>query len=246
VAEVGEEHAKALVAERDRNGPFLGLPELVQRTELPERAFESLVAGGVCDCFGDSRRTLLWELGLVPRSESVPRSGGEERHLALPLEPTVETPALREQTPWERMLADYRATRVSVGLHPMTLLRPHLAPRVLSSVQLSETPNGRRITTAGMTVARQRPATAKGVVFMLLEDEHGTFNLVVPPPIYERYRAVVRGEPLVLVHGRLERLGRNQNVVVERLETLGPLARRVSEVEEVGSRLPEAHSFGHR
>jgi error-prone DNA polymerase len=246
VTSVGEEHAKALVAERDRGGPFTSIAELVQRTELPERALESLVAGGACECFGISRRTLLWELGLVPRSESVPGSGGEERQLALPLDPTVDTPELREQTPWELMLADYRATRISVGLHPLTLLRPHLSPRVLSSVQLGEAPNGRRVTTAGMTVARQRPATANGVVFMLLEDEHGTFNLVVPPQVYERCRAVVRGEPLVLVHGRLERVGRNQNVVVERLETLGPLARRVSEEAEVGSRLPGAHSFGRR
>ena len=246
MAEVGEEQAQALVAERDRNGPYADLRELVQRSGLRERALESLVSGGACECFGASRRTLLWELGLVPRAESVPGSGGEEKQLALPLDPTVETPDLPEQTAWERMLADYRATRVSVGVHPMTLLRPHLSTRVLSSVRLAEAPHGRRVTTAGMTVARQRPATANGVVFMLLEDEHGTFNLVVPPPVYERYRAVVRGEPLVLVHGRLERLGRNQNVVVERLETLGPLARRVSEEAEVGSSLPGAHSFGRR
>jgi error-prone DNA polymerase len=246
MAEVGEEQAQALVAERDRNGPYASLRELVQRSGLRERALESLVAGGACECFGDSRRALLWELGLVPRAETVPGSGGEEQQLALPLDPTVETPDLPEQTAWERMLADYRATRVSIGLHPMTLLRPHLSARVLSSVQLAEAPHGRRVTTAGMTVARQRPSTANGVVFMLLEDEHGTFNLVVPPPVYERHRAVVRGEPLVLVHGRLERVGRNQNVVVERLETLGPLARRVSEQAEVGSGLPGAHSFGRR
>jgi error-prone DNA polymerase len=250
MAEVGEEQATALIAERDRNGPYVNLRELVQRSGLRGRALESLVAGGACDCFsprsGASRRTLLWELGLVPRAESVPGSGGEEKQLALPLDPTVETPDLPEQTPWERMLADYRATRVSIGLHPLTLLRPHLAAQVLSSVQLAEVPHGRRVTTAGMTVARQRPSTANGVVFMLLEDEHGTFNLVVPPPVYDRFRAVVRGEPLVLVHGRLERVGRNQNVVVEGLETLGPLARRVSEQAEVGSSLPAAHSFGRR
>jgi error-prone DNA polymerase len=245
MAEVGEEHAKALVAERDRNGHYADLRDLVQRSELGRAALESLVAGGACEGFCSSRRPLLWELGLVPRSENVPGSGGEERQLALPLDLTVETPELREQTPWELMLADYRTTRVSVGLHPLTLLRPHLSPRVLSSVQLGEARHGGRVTTAGMTVARQRPATANGVVFMLLEDEHGTFNLVVPPSVYERYRALVRGEPLVLVHGRLERFGRNQNVVVERLETLGPLARRVSEAD-VGASLPDPHSFGRR
>ena len=246
IERVGEEKAKALVAERETNGPFGSLRELVQRTQLPEPALQSLVLSGACSEFGGSRRKLLWELGLVPRPESVPGSRGEEQQLALPLDPTIETPDLPEQTAWERMLADYKTTRVSVGLHPLTLLRPHLSPRVLSSLRLAETPHGARVTTAGMTVARQRPATANGVVFMLLEDEHGTFNLVVPPPVYERFRPVVRGEPLVLVHGRLERLGRNENVVVERLETLGPLARRVSEQAEVGSQLPGAHHFGHR
>jgi len=246
IAELGEEKARALVAERDRGGPFADLGALVQRSGLREPPLEALIMSGACDCFGGSRRTLLWELGLVPRAASVPGSGGEEKQLALPLDPTVETPELREQTPWERMLAEYRTTRISVDVHPMTLLRPHLSPRVLSSRQLGEATHGRRVTTAGMTVARQRPSTANGVVFMLLEDEHGTFNLVVPPPVYDRYRPVVRGEPLVLVHGRLERVGRNQNVVVERLETLGPLARRVSEHPDVGASLPDAHHFGHR
>ena len=246
IAGVGEEKAKALAAERDAGGPFTDLRDLVQRTELPESALEPLVASGACSSFGGTRRTLLWELGLVPRTETVPGSGGEQRQLALPLDPTVETPDLPQQTPWEEMLADYRTTRVSVGLHPFTLLRPHLSPQVLSSVQLGEAPPGQRVTTAGMTVARQRPATANGVVFMLLEDEHGTFNLVLPPTVYERHRAVVRGEVLLLAHGRLERIGRNQNIVVDRLESLGPLARRVSELPDVGASLPDPHSFGHR
>src|SRR5207237_935588 len=63
-----------------------------------------------------------------------------------------------------------------------------------------------------------------GVVFMLLEDEHGQVNLIVPPPIYERFRAAVRGEPLLLVEGRFERLGRNENLLVSALRSLGPLA----------------------
>jgi error-prone DNA polymerase len=81
---------------------------------------------------------------------------------------------------------------------------------------------------------------------MLLEDEFGLFNLIVPPPVYDRHRAIVRGEPLLLAHGKFERIGRNQNIVVTRLETLGPLARHVSDVAEVGASLPDAHHFGHR
>jgi error-prone DNA polymerase len=97
-----------------------------------------------------------------------------------------------------------------------------------------------------MAIARQRPATANGVVFMLLEDEFGQMNLIVPPPVYDRHRAIVRGEPLILARGRFERQDRNQNVLVRELETLGPLARQVADVPELGSALPPAHHFGHR
>jgi error-prone DNA polymerase len=243
---VGEDDARALVAERERGGAFAGIRDLAQRAALSTDGLEALVASGACDCFGGRRRELLWELGLVPRAQTVPGSGGEEKQLALPLDPTVETPALPEPTPWERMLADYRTTSVSVGVHPLELLRPHLPGNVLSSERLNESRHGLAVAVAGMVVARQRPATAKGVVFMLLEDEHGQMNLIVPPQVYERHRAVVRGEPLVLARGRFERFDRNRNVLVSALETLGPLARRVSEGEDVFGSLPDAHHFGHR
>jgi error-prone DNA polymerase len=246
VEKVGEDDAKALEGERRRGGPFASVVQLAQRTRLSRDGLESLVASGSCDSFGGSRRTLLWELGLVPRSESVPGSGGQERQLALPLDPTAETPELREQTDWERMLADYRRTSLSVGTHPMQLLRSHLPSGVLSSHDLCLAPDRARVAVAGMAVARQRPATANGVVFMLLEDEFGQMNLIVPPPVYERHRALVRGEPLVLAHGTFERVERNQNVVVRKLETLAPLARKLSGAPDLVSALPEAHHFGHR
>src|SRR2546423_7744517 len=99
---------------------------------------------------------------------------------------------------------------------------------------------------AGMGVAWQRPATGKGVVFVLMEDESGGVTLIVPPSVYNRNRAIVRGEPLILARGRFERVERNQNVLVHSLETLGPLARQVSQETEVGASLPGAHHFGHR
>ena len=133
----------------------------------------------------------------------------------LPIGPTAETPELPAQTDWERMLADYRHTSVSVGVHPLELLRPHLARRRLERRARASVPHGAQIAVAGMAVARQRPATAKGIVFMLLEDEHGQFNLIVPPQVYEEHRAIVRGEPLILARGRFERVGRNENVLVE-------------------------------
>jgi error-prone DNA polymerase len=244
VQSVGEDDARRLVEARESGGPFRDVKDLAQRA--PQGVdVAALVAAGACDCFGVSRRALLWELGLVPLAEGVPGSAGEQKQLALPLEPTVETPKLREQTPWERMLADYRTTSLSVGVHPLQLLRSHLDAAVLSSEQLANCRHGRRVRVAGMAIARQRPSTANGVVFMLLEDEYGQMNLIVPPPVYDRHRAIVRGEPLLLAHGRFERHDRNMNVLVDKLETLGPLAREIGETGVTES-LPKAHHFGHR
>ena len=246
VTHVGEDDARVVVEERERQGLFRDVRELAQRTELGRDELEALVQSGACDCLGESRRTLLWELGLVPRAQTVHGSGGEEHQLALPLDPTVETPELAQQTCWERMLADYRLTSVSVGVHPLQLLRPHLPDGTFSSRELREQPHRTRVAVAGMAIARQRPSTAKGIVFMLLEDEFGQVNLIVPPQVYDRHRAIVRGEPLIRAEGRFEKIDRNQNVLVDRLETLGPLARRVSGEHAVNDALPDAHHFGHR
>jgi len=243
---IGEADAKAVVEEREREGSFQSVRDLAQRTRLSEHGLETLVVSGACDCFGMPRRKLLWQLGLVPRSHSVPGSGGEEKQLALPLDPTAATPELPEPTVWERMLADYRTTNLSVGVHPLELLRAHLPAGVISSRDLEQASDRAQVSIAGMAVARQRPATANGVVFMLIEDEFGAVNLIVPPSVYDKHRAIVRGEPLILARGRFERIERNQNVLVQSFETLGPLARHVSQETEVGASLPGAHHFGHR
>jgi len=238
VQSVGEEDAGAVVAEQ----PYRDLGGLARRAAVKQGVLEALVAAGACDEWGP-RRQLLWRLGVTSRGEA---AGGGARQLALPLEPTAAIPDLPEQTPWERMLSDYRHTSISVGVHPLQLLRPHLPPGVATSADLPEIPHGTRIELAGMAVARQRPATANGIVFMLLEDEHGQANLIVPSRVYEQHRAIVRGEPLLLARGKLERVGRNVNLLVSQLVSLGPLARQAANEAEVTLALPRAHHFGHR
>jgi error-prone DNA polymerase len=246
ITSVGDDDAERVVAERVRRGHFNSIRELAQRASLSRGGLEALVESGACDSFGLKRRELLWQLGLVPRSTNVPGSGGEERQLALPLDPTTATPELPDPTVWEQMLADYRTTNLSVGIHPLELLRPRLPTGVISSRELAAVQHGRRVAVAGMVVARQRPSTANGVVFILLEDEFGAFNLIVPPPVYGRFRAVVRGEPLLLARGKFERHDRNENILVSELETLGALAREQADRADVRDSLPSAHHFGHR
>jgi error-prone DNA polymerase len=245
VQTVGVGDAGALVAEREVNGPYVDVGDLARRAPLSRDGLVALVEGGACDAFGPRRRDLLWELGLATRPRSVPGTRGEAQQLPLPLDPTMPTPVLRDLTRWERMLADYRQTGLSVGMHPLALLRPHLPDGTLSSEQLHRQQHGAGVAYAGLAIARQRPSTANGIVFMLLEDEHGQVNLIVPSQVYERHRAIVRGEPLLLARGRYERVGENRNVVVAAVETLGPLARRAAE-HDVGASLPRAHHFGHR
>ena len=246
VSSVGENDAAALEAEREANGPYQDVGDLARRASISRDALEALVRGGTCDGFGPRRRDLLWELGLATRPRSVEGTRGEAKQLPLPLDPTAETPDLPDLTRWERMLADYRETNLSVGTHPMTLLRTHLPGGTLSSPELHERRHGSSVAYAGLAIARQRPATAKGIVFMLLEDEHGQVNLIVPKDVYERHRAIVRGEPLLLARGRYERVERNRNILVRELESLSPLARRVAATPDVVAALPRAHHFGHR
>jgi error-prone DNA polymerase len=242
VTGLGEDDAEAVAANR----PYSSIRELAQRTGLSEDELRALAESGACDCFGLRRRELLWQLGLVPRPASVPGTEGRAKQLALPLEPTVETPELPEPTVWERMLADYRTTSLSVGVHPLELLRPHLPQGTLSSSQLRGQPDRAEVQFAGLVVARQRPATANGVVFMLLEDELAQVNLIVLPQVYERFRAVVRSEPLLLVRGRYEHADRNRNVLVRELVSLAPLARSLTDGADIHAALPQAHHFGHR
>ena len=122
------------------------------------------------------------------------------------------------------MIADYATTGLTVDRHPLRLLREGLTERgIASSADLADLPHGAQVRVGGIVVARQRPGTAKGVVFLLLEDETGTVNVIVPPPVYARDRLTVRTEPLVVVEGVLERFasgGGAINLLVRRLAPL--------------------------
>ena len=133
------------------------------------------------------------------------------------------------------MLADYATTGLTAGAHPLALLRPRLPSGVVTSRDLETLPHGRRVRMGGMVVARQRPGTAGGVVFILLEDEHGTINLIIPPPVYERHRLLVRTEPLLLAAGKLERFaaaGGAINVLVDRLGAIDAPDQVLAEVKD--------------
>jgi error-prone DNA polymerase len=154
--------------------------------------------------------------------------------LALPLD-LPAPPRLRELSSWESMLADYSTTGLTVDAHPLALLRHRLPEGLATSRDLGVLRHGTRVRVGGMVVARQRPGTANGIVFLLLEDEHGTINLIVPAPVYERHRLTVRTEPLVMAEGKLERLpaaGGAINVLVDRVEPISAPDRVAAEIKD--------------
>jgi error-prone DNA polymerase len=131
--------------------------------------------------------------------------GGQATQLALPLE-LAAAPRLRRLGRWQRLIADYSTSGVTVGEHALAILRPRLqVPRLATSAQLARLPTAYEVAVAGLVIARQRPGTAGGTMFLLFEDEFGTINLIVPRRVYERHRLLARAEPLLLARGRLER-----------------------------------------
>jgi error-prone DNA polymerase len=235
---VRADEVAALVEARSLGAPFRSLDDLAARAGAGAPSLSQLAWSGACDALAaeDSgarstdpasaraqprslRRIALWRLGVAAPAYGV----SEGRQLPLPLE-LPAAPQLESMREWDAMIADYATTGLTIDRHPLRLLREALTARgVVSSADLGELPHEATVHVAGLVVARQRPGTAKGVCFLLLEDETGTVNVIVPPKVYERDRLTVRTEPLVVVEGVLERFasaGGAINVLVRRLAPL--------------------------
>ncbi|HUA46251.1 MAG TPA: error-prone DNA polymerase [Solirubrobacteraceae bacterium] len=245
---VAEQEVKELVAARQAGGRFKSLADLASRAGSSAGALELLAWSGACDSLvdaapqrdgrrrltaaprGSARRIALWQLGVATPGRRVP--GGMQ--LALPLD-LPAPPELRTLSRWESMLADYGTTGLTVKSHPMALMRDRLPEGLVRSPELATLRHGTRVRVGGLVVARQRPGTANGIVFVLLEDEHGTINLIVPAEVYERHRLTVRTEPLILAAGKLERLpaaGGAINVLVDRVESIDAPDHIAAEVKD--------------
>src|SRR3954471_22367350 len=246
---VKKEEMEALVAERERGGPYKGIAELASRSGTGLQGLERLAWAGALDGIPagseDDRREALWRVGVTAAGQF----NGSGTQLALPMEPP-EPPELEPLGEWGKLIADYRSTGMTVEKHPMKLLRPTLDPKLARTSDLTRLDHASTVEVAGLVTARQRPETAKGITFLLLEDERGSVNLVVPPSVYDRHRTLVRTAPLIRARGRLERREGTINVLVS---SLAPLERKAAPpkprklaVAELRGVAPAGHSFGRR
>ena len=219
VRTIGLELAQRIDAERERGGPYRDLADLARRVRLTVPQAEALATAGAFGSLGIDRRSALWAAGVVAavRPEHLP---GTEVGLA--------APALPAMTDAERTVADVWATGVSPDSHPIQHLREQLdrlgavcIDRLDELGRRADPEHPPRVLVGGLVTHRQRPATARGVTFLNLEDETGMLNVVCSQGLWARYRAVAVGSPALLVRGRLEHSPEGVvNLVADRLQRL--------------------------
>jgi error-prone DNA polymerase len=198
------------------------LDDLIARTGVRRDELATLAEIGALNAFGYDRRTALWQIEKAVRAtgelfnEAIGVSDSASR-LPHPIDAVISTdPAspvpdpdsispLRPMTPPERLMADYAGTSLTIGPHPLALRRAELALRgVLRASDLPRARHGRRVRVAGAVITRQRPGTAKGFVFLTLEDETGIANVIVRPDLFTEQKRAIVGEPYLLVEGTLQ------------------------------------------
>ena len=251
-----EEDARRLVAARTR--PWRDVADLYRRSGLSRAALERLAEADAFASLGLDRRRALWAvrglaevpLPLFDHAEegreggsgaSLPEGGGDPRSGP----PAAST--------GEEVVEDYARLRLSLRAHPLALLRASLRRRgVVTARGLREKAPGERVTTAGLVIVRQRPGSAKGVIFLTLEDETGFANLVVWARVFEAFRPALMAARLLAARGRIQREGRVLHLVAERLFDWTPMLARLVEAETgsepaaaatIARKLPEGRNF---
>jgi len=214
-----EDWAKSIAAARIAGGAFASLDDLREYARLPAQALDALAAADALGSLKLDRRPGLWAAKGLPRAAPAPlfaAAGIEEADgpppAALPVTPLSE-----------EVVQDYQTIRLSLKAHPVSFLRERLARAgAIRHADIPAIPEGRRTAVAGVVLVRQRPGSAKGVVFLTLEDETGVANVVVWPKVFEQYRPLVMGARMLLIRGRIQRAddsdGRVTHLVAETIE----------------------------
>ena len=205
-------------------GRFTSIEDVVRRTGLRRDELTTLADIGALNAFTDERRSALWQVerAVRPAGELFQNDERErEREERSERPEQSERPERSPLTPMddhERLRSDYAGMGLTIGPHPMALRRDDLALRgVIRASDLPQARDGRRVRVAGMVITRQRPGTAKGFVFLTLEDETGISNIIVRPDLFDRERMTVIRQPFLLVEGVLQHQDGVMSVKAERL-----------------------------
>ncbi len=236
---LANQHGAQLVTHRGE-ASYASVEEIWRRADIPASALERLAEADAFQGLGLNRRQAMWAVkGLadtvLPLFAAADRGHRPEPEL---VEPVV---ALVPMKDGREVVEDYRSIGLSLRQHPVAFLRAELAMRgMVACADLGRVRDGRRVVVPGIVLVRQRPGSAKGVMFMTVEDETGVANLVLWPDRFERQRRLVLSAGMVACHGRVQREGEVTHVMVDRLEDLSDLLRSVGERDEA----PVRHGRG--
>jgi len=199
--------------------PFASVADLARRSQLDRHDLQVLAAGNALLALAGHRRQALWQaVGAAP-----------DKDLLRPTEPVEETPVLRAPTEGEDILGDYRSQGLTLGRHPLALLRPRLLEqRFIPAEVLNTFQNGQLARACGIVTVRQRPGTAKGVVFVTIEDETGSVNVILWPNLVEQQRKDMLNATLLGVYGIWQEEKSVRHLVAKRLVDLSHLLGRLA------------------
>jgi len=228
-----QEHAEELVRQR-QDRAFESLDDFKRRVPLAKDELRTLAELGALNCFAEHRRAAMWQVEETLHDDLLrTQMAGTSRcgaRLTQRDDPT-ESP-LAPMTLPERIRADYETMNLTTGPHPMKLLRKNL-PNIWRATDLVHAEHGSTVQIAGNVICRQRPGTAKGFVFISLEDETGVANAIVEPDLFERFRLVITEEAFLLIQGQVQN---SDGVVLIKARDIKPLVHE----SLVGS---ESHDF---
>ena len=208
--------------------PFRSVEELWRRVRVPVSALERLAEADAFGSLGLSRRQALWAIRAL-RNEALPLFAAADDR-ANRLEPEIIEPDVKlvPMRAGSEVVEDYRSVGLTLRRHPVAFLREELARQsVMSCADLATTRDGRRVTLAGIVLVRQKPGSAKGVLFITIEDESGTANLIVWPSLFEKQRSIILSARMIACRGRVQMEGEVTHVIADHLTDLSGLLHSV-------------------
>jgi DNA polymerase-3 subunit alpha/error-prone DNA polymerase len=217
-----EKHIETLIQEREANGSFQDLTDLIKRTQIPKGTLLRLAAAGAFQCLALDPRQALWTIqGMNLDSNSLFFAATEERDSNL----------LPEESEWDKLNREYQTHGYSLVRHPLGILRPALeqwsarerqlnSPGFTKAAHLEQMKNGARVRVAGLLSLQQKPPTAKGFAFLTLEDEGGLINVVLLPEIYKQFRLMIIYNPILDITGTLEKVNGVINLKARHIKAL--------------------------
>ncbi len=224
-------HGAAIASARG-DAPYASIDEVWRRAGVPRAAIERLAEADAFHSFGSDRRDGLWKvrgLGEAPLPLFAAADEREGKFSAEGIEPAV---ALQAMSDGREVVEDYRTTQLSLRAHPVSFLREDLRQcGMVRCGDLSAIRDGRSVEVAGVVLVRQKPGSAKGVLFITIEDETGVAQGIIWPDRFEKFRRVVMSSSMVGLKGRLQKEGEVIHVIIDRINDLTPMLRQIGAMD---------------